>query len=203
MSYINCTAATKAESDVICTSSNAEKILATVPADRPVLFAPDKNLGAWLVAQTGRPMDLWPGTCSVHVTFNERKIVELLARHPRAKFIAHPECDETILRHADFVGSTKKLLNFVREDDAQEIVVATEPGILHTMHKAAPAKTLLHAPVVSDGVGCTACGECPHMKLNTIEKLYLALRDLQPRIELDDDLLERARLPLERMLAVS
>jgi len=202
VTYINCSAATKAESDIICTSSNAEKIIHSVPADRPILFAPDRNLGAWLAKKTGRAMDLWPGTCIVHETFSERAILDMKAKHPDAKFIAHPECEDPILRHADFVGSTRKLLEFVQNDPADTFIVGTESGILHTMAKAAPDKELIPAPVENKGA-CTSCNQCPHMKLNTIEKIYLALRDLKPAIEMDDTLIERARLPLDRMLAVS
>ncbi|MBI5850987.1 MAG: quinolinate synthase NadA [Planctomycetes bacterium] len=202
VSYINCTAATKAESDVICTSSNAEKVIRSLPADRPILFAPDQNLGRWLMKKTGRPMDLWPGTCLVHVTFSERRIVDLKVRHPQARFIAHPECDPAVLRHADFVGSTKRLLEFVRDSEHQEFIVGTESGILHSMHKAAPNKLLIEAPIEERG-GCTSCSQCPFMKLNTLEKTYLALRDLTPRIELDEALRLRAEIPLLRMLAVS
>ncbi len=202
ISYINCSAATKAESDLICTSSNAAKILKAAPDDRPILFAPDRNLGGWLSKQLGREMDLWPGSCQVHVTFSERKIIELKTRHPDAEFIAHPECEDHVLRHADFVGSTRKLLERVRDGDRQTYIVGTESGILHTMQKAAPHKTLIEAPV-EQGQGCTACSECPHMKRNTVEKIYLALRDLQPRIELDEELRRRAELPLVRMLELS
>lgn len=202
VSYINCSAAAKAASDIICTSSNAERIIRSVPAGRPILFAPDRNLGAWLIKKTGRPMDLWPGTCEVHVTFSERAIVELKVRHPDAKFIAHPECEEHILRHADFVGSTAKLLRYVQDDPSRKFIVGTESGILHTMHRAAPDKELIPAPVESDGA-CRSCSQCPYMRLNTVDKIYLCLRDLQPRIELDEDLRQRALLPLQRMLALS
>lgn len=201
--YINCTAATKAEADVICTSSNAEKIIRAVPADRPILFGPDKNLGAWLSKKTGRPMDLWPGTCVVHESFSERKIIELKARHPDAKFIAHPECEDHVLRLADFVGSTSKLLQFVQTDPGGKFIVGTETGILHTMHKAAPDKQLIPVPYEDRTAACTGCNQCPYMKLNTLEKIYLALRDLRPRIELPEDLRVRALAPLERMLALS
>lgn len=203
VSYINCTAATKSESDIICTSGNAEQIIRSVPEDRPILFAPDRNLGAYLMRETGREMDLWPGTCIVHVTFSERKIVDLKTRHGDAKFIAHPECEEHILRHADFVGSTKKLLDFVVNDKAAKFIVGTEGGILHTMQQAAPDKELIPAPFETEEGSCDGCNECPHMKLNTIEKMYLALRDLEPRIELDEDLRQRAWLPLKRMLDLS
>ncbi len=202
ITYINSTAATKALSDVICTSSNAAKIIAKAPKDRPILFAPDRNLGGYLARQAGRAMDCWPGTCIVHVTFSERRVIELKAKHPRAKFIAHPECEAHILRHADFIGSTRRLVEFVRDDAAQEFIVGTESGILHTMAKAAPGKALIEAPVEDKGA-CTSCSQCPYMKLNTIEKVYLALRDLQPRIELDEALRRKALAPLERMLAWS
>ena len=202
VTYINCTAATKAQSDIICTSSNAPKILANAPNDRPILFAPDRNLGAWLSKETGRKMDLWPGTCMVHVTFSERRIIELKQRNSDAKFVAHPECEQHILRHADFVGSTRKLLEYVRDDEAKRFIVGTESGILHTMRKSAPDKELIEAPVENQG-GCTACSQCPHMKLNTLEKVYLALRDLTPEIDLDEELRKKALLPLERMLELS
>ncbi len=202
ISYINCSAEAKAQSDIICTSSNAEKIIATAPTDRPILFAPDKNLGAWLREKTGREMTLWPGSCMVHVTFSERKILDLKVRHSDASFIAHPECERNILRHADFVGSTSKLLAYVRESDDQTIIVGTESGILHTMRKAAPGKNLIEVPV-DDSAACEGCSQCPHMKLNTLEKIYLALRDLSPRIEMEESLRVAAARPLERMLEVS
>jgi quinolinate synthase len=200
--YINCTAATKAESDMICTSSNAERVINSVPKDRPILFGPDKNLGAWLIKKTGRHMDLWPGTCIVHESFSERKIAALKARHPDAKFIAHPECEEHVLRLADFVGSTSKLLQFVQTDPAKKFIVGTETGILHTMHKAAPDKELIPVPYEDRTAACTGCNTCPYMKLNTLEKIYLALRDLRPRIEMDEELRKRALVPLQRMLAL-
>jgi quinolinate synthase len=199
VAYINCTAATKAQADIICTSSNAEKVVRSIPEDEPILFVPDKNLGAWLIKQTGRKMDLWPGTCIVHETFSERKIIAEKAAHPGALFIAHPECEAHVLEHADFVGSTSKLLSFVQENPAEEFIVGTETGILHQMRKLAPGKRLIAAPY--DEGGC-ACNECPHMKLNTLEKLYLCLRDLEPRIEMEAELRERAKLPLERMLSL-
>ena len=202
VTYINCSAAVKAESDYICTSSNAPKVVASIPEGKPILFAPDRNLGRWLQKKIGREMILWPGTCIVHETFSERKLVALRERHPDAEFIAHPECEEHILRHADFIGSTTALLKRAAESPKQEIIVATETGILHQMRKLAPGKTLI--PLDADeGSSCTACNQCPHMKRNTLEKVYLALRDLQPRIEMDPVLLERARLPIERMLALS
>ncbi|MDP6417886.1 MAG: quinolinate synthase NadA [Candidatus Krumholzibacteria bacterium] len=199
IAYINCTAETKAQADLICTSSNAEKVVRSIPEDQPILFVPDKNLGAWLIKQTGRDMELWPGTCIVHETFSERKILEEKARRPGALFIAHPECEEAVLRHADFVGSTKKLLDIVQSNEAEEFIVGTETGILHQMQKLAPGKTLVPAPYEEGGC---ACNECPYMKLNTMEKLYRCLRDMEPRIEMKESLREKALLPLERMLAL-
>lgn len=201
--YINCSAATKAESDIICTSSNAEKIIRSVPADRPILFGPDKNLGAFLAKKTGRQMDLWPGACMVHETFSATKIAALKARHPAARFIAHPECEDHVLALADFVGSTSKLLEFVQRDSGREYIVGTETGILHTMKKAAPDKELIPVPYEDRTAACHGCNQCPHMKLNTLEKIFLALRDLKPRIEMPEELRRRALLPLERMLALS
>src|SRR5262245_6052887 len=201
--YINCTAATKAESDVICTSSNAERIIRSVPADRPILFGPDKNLGAFLMKKTGRKMDLWPGTCMVHETFSAQKIAALKARHPAAKFIAHPECEDHVLALADFVGSTSKLLEFVQQDSGRQYIVGTEMHIIHTMHKAAPTKELIAVPYEDRTAACQGCNSCPHMARNTIEKIYLALRDLRPRIEMAEDLRQRALRPLQRMLELS
>jgi len=201
--YINCTAATKAQSDIICTSSNAEKIIRSVPEGRPILFGPDKNLGAFLMKKTGRKMDLWPGTCMVHETFSATKIAALKARHPGAKFIAHPECEDHVLALADYVGSTSRLLEFVQTDAGAEYIVGTEAGILHTMHKAAPHKQLIPVPYEDRTAACQGCNTCPHMKLNTLEKIFLALRDLRPRIEMPEELRRRALVPLERMLALS
>ena len=199
ISYINCSAAVKAESDYICTSSNARKIVDAIPRDRQVLFAPDRNLGRYLVKETGRDMVLWPGSCVVHETFSQRKLIDLKQRHPRAKLIAHPECEEPVLDMADYIGSTSALLKYVGEDDATEYIVATEPGILHQMQRRAPLKSLIPAPPE----GNCACNECPFMRLNTPEKVYLALRDLKPRIEMDDDLRRRAKVPIDRMLELS
>lgn len=199
VSYINCSAGVKALSDVICTSSNAERVIQSFPADQKILFAPDRNLGAWLAKRTGRELLLWPGTCIVHETFNERKLAELRVQHPDAKVIAHPECEPTLLQTADFVGSTSALLAYVTRSDAPTFIVATEPGILHQMHKAAPDKLLLPVPGMDENC---ACNECPHMRRNTLEKVYLALRDLQPRIEMAEDLRLAALLPLERMMAL-
>lgn len=199
ISYINCSAAIKAESDYICTSSNAKKIVDAVPADKQILFAPDQNLGRYLIKQTGRDMVLWHGSCIVHETFSQRKLVALKQEHPQAKIVAHPECEAAILDMADFIGSTTSLLRFVENDNGREFIVATEPGILHQMEKKAAGKMLIAAPPE----GNCACNECPFMRLNTPEKIYLALRDLSPRIEMDEELRKRALLPIERMLALS
>lgn len=199
ITYINCSAEVKAESDIICTSSNAEKIVRSVPEDKEILFAPDKNLGRWLMEKTGRPMRLWQGSCVVHETFSERKLIGLIERNPDAKLIAHPECEEPVLRLAQYIGSTTALLKYTISDASKKYVVATEPGIIHQMRKASPDKEFIEAPPE----GNCACNECPYMKLNTMEKVYLALRDLQPRIEISEDLLRRARIPIERMLELS
>jgi quinolinate synthase len=205
VTYINSTAATKTQSDWICTSSNAEKIIASFPPEKPILFAPDRNLGAWLAKKCKRKMDLWPGTCIVHETFSERKIIALKMEYPDAELIAHPECEDAVLRHADFVGSTSKLLKRVAEGDATTFIVATESGILHEMKKRAPTKTLLEAPTEDSTRedGTCGCQECPYMKLNTLEKAYLALRDLNPQIHISEELRKQALRPLERMLSVS
>jgi len=199
ITYINCTAEVKAESDYICTSSNAEKILRAVPEGKDILFAPDKNLGRWLMQKTGRAMRLWQGSCVVHETFSERKIVALCERHPDAKLIAHPECEESILRMAAFIGSTTALLKYTISDPANRYIVATESGIVHQMRKASPHKEFIEAPPE----GNCACNECPFMRLNTMEKVYLALRDLTPRVDLPASLRDRARVPIDRMLALS
>jgi quinolinate synthase len=199
VSYINCSAAVKALSDYIVTSSNAEKIVRQIPDDKPILFAPDKNLGAYLNKKIGKSMILWPGTCIVHDTFSERKLTALRERHPGALVLAHPECDDVILRMADYIGSTTGILEYAKKSDKREIIVATEPGILHQMKKAAPEKTFIPAPPEAN----CACNECPHMKKNTLEKVYLSLRDLVPRLEMDEALLRAARVPIERMLEMS
>jgi quinolinate synthase len=199
VSYINCTAAVKAESDIICTSSNAERVVNSFPKEQELIFAPDRNLGAWLEKRTGRSMTLWQSTCIVHETFNERKLIELMSRRPDAHVIAHPECEPSLLQHARFVGSTSMLLDYVKATDAPAFIVATESGILHQMHKSAPDKELIPLPGMQENC---ACNECPYMRLNTLEKMYLALRDLEPRIEMDEDLRLRALVPLERMMAL-
>ncbi len=205
ITYINCSAAVKALSDIICTSSNAEKIIRQIPPEQPILFAPDQHLGRFLTRKTGREMRLWPGSCMVHEMFSERRLIELKELHPQAKVLAHPECREAVLRHADYVGSTTGILKNACESPAAEFIVATETGILHQMEKACPEKKFIAAP--SEG-GCQwgeggACSECPHMKLNTMEKLYLSMRDRTPEITLDEVLRRRALRPIQRMLEMS
>lgn len=200
VTYINCTAEVKALSDIICTSSNAEKIISQIPADKPILFSPDRNLGKYLIKKTGRNMLLWEGSCVVHETFSERKILDLKVKYPDAKLIAHPECEEPVLMHADFIGSTSKLLKFIQEDSANSYIVATETGIIHQMKKARPEKTFIPAPPQDDGC---SCNECPYMKLNTLEKVYLCMKNKFPEIILDEDLRLRALKPIEKMLEMS
>jgi quinolinate synthase len=199
VSYINCTAEVKALSDYIVTSSNAEAIVRSIPADKTILFAPDKNLGRYVERKVGRKMHLWQGSCIVHETFSVRKLVGLKERHPKALVVAHPECEESVLAMADFIGSTTALLKYSVASPADEIIVVTEPGILHAMQKQAPGKTFIAAPPEAN----CACNECPFMRKNTLEKVYLSLRDLTPRVELDPDLIARARKPIDRMLAAS
>lgn len=198
VSYINCTAGVKALSDIICTSSNAEKVVMSLPADRPILFVPDRNLGAYVMKKTGRAMKLWQGTCIVHETFSERKLIGLKSTHPDALILAHPECEPSVLRHADFIGSTSALLSEATSSACTTFIVATEPGILHQMSKAAPHKTFIPAPPE----GNCACNECPYMKRNTVEKILAALRDMQPQITIPEPTLSQALIPIERMLAL-
>jgi quinolinate synthase len=196
VTYINCSAAIKAQSDVIVTSSNAVKIVNKIPKDRGIIFAPDRNLGAYVAQQTGRDLVLWQGTCIVHETFSERKIAALQLTYPAAELIAHPECEPSLLAKARFVGSTSALLRYVTESPVAQFIVATEEGILHQMRKNAPEKTFIPAPPNHE---CN-CNECPFMKLNTLEKVYLALRDGTPEIQVPEDLAKKALAPLERML---
>ncbi len=200
LTYINCSAAVKAHSDIIVTSSSAEKILSQLPLDQKIIFAPDKNLGAYFNRKTGRDMLLWPGACIVHEAFSETELLKLKALHPGAPVAAHPECPAYILDHADQVGSTRAILEFALSTPAETIIVATEPHIIHQMEKAAPSKTFIGAPG-ADG-NCN-CNMCPYMALNTMEKLYLSLRDLEPRIELDEATRLAAKAPLDRMLAMA
>ena len=198
--YINCNAETKAESDIIVTSSNAETIIRSLPEDRPIIFAPDKNLGAYLMKKTGREMILWDGTCIVHEAFSMERIAQQLADHPHAKLIAHPESEEAVLNLAHYVGSTSGLLNFVEKDDAQEFIVATEEGILHEMQKRAPHKKLIPALVFDESCNCS---ECFYMKRNTLEKLYLCMKYELPEITMDEELRLKALKPIEAMLELS
>jgi quinolinate synthase len=199
ISYINCTAEIKALSDIICTSGNAEKIIESVPKDKKIIFAPDKNLGAYLAKKTGRDMVLWNGACMVHEIFSLEKITKLKVRHPNAKLIAHPECEEVILAVADYIGSTTQLLKYSQTDTNQEYIVATETGILHQMQQASPNKTFIPAPPNNN----CACNDCPHMKLNTLEKLYLCMMYEQPEIKMDETLRLAAKKPMDRMLEIS
>ncbi len=199
ITYINCSAEVKALSDIICTSSNAEKIINQIPENKPILFSPDRNLGKYLMKKTGREMLLWDGSCIVHETFSERKIIDLKTEYPEAKIIAHPECEDIILNRADFIGSTSKLLKFVKEDSGKIYIVVTEPGIIHQMEKESPFKKFIPAPPDKN---CN-CNECPYMRLNTLEKLYLCMKNRTPRIDMNRELMEKALLPIERMLEMS
>ncbi len=199
ISYINCSAGIKALSDIICTSSNAQKIVESLPVDQSIIFAPDKNLGAYINKQTGRNMVLWNGACMVHEIFSLQKITKLKIRHPKAKFIAHPECEEPILNIADYIGSTTGLLNYTKKDAAKEFIVATETGILHQMQKSSPYKTFIPAPPNNS----CACNDCPYMKLNTLDKLYLCLKYELPEIQMEESLRLAAKIPIDRMLKIS
>ncbi len=197
VTYINCSAEIKALSDIVCTSSNAVDVINSFDKDQELIFAPDKNLGKYLIKETGRDLILWDGSCIVHEAFSFEKITQLAIEHPEAKFIAHPESESQILDIAHYIGSTSGLLNFVQKDSAQTYIVATEAGILHEMRKAVPHKNLIPAPVDDDSC---ACSECAFMKLNTLEKLYLCLKYEQPEIQLNDKLIRDAYLPIQRML---
>jgi len=200
ITYINCTAEVKSLSDIICTSSSAEKIISQIPKDKPILFSPDKNLGKYLIKKTGREMLLWEGSCIVHEHFSEEKIIKLLTENPGAKLIAHPECTDSILLWANFIGSTSKLLKFISEDKSQTYIVATEAGILHQMKKAEPGKNFIAAPPEEESCSCS---ECPYMKLNTMEKLYLCMENKFPEIILDPAIAEKALIPINKMMEMS
>lgn len=199
ISYINCSAGIKAQSDIICTSSNAQKIVESLPADQPIIFAPDRNLGAYINKQTGRNMLLWNGACMVHEIFSVEKITRLKIRHPKAKVIAHPECEAPVLALADYIGSTTGILKYANTSDAQEFIVVTETGILHQMQKNNPSKTFIPAPPNNS----CACNDCPHMKLNSLEKLYLCLEYEMPEITMPEEIRLAARKPIDRMLEIS
>ena len=199
VSYINCSAEIKAMSDIICTSSNAVKIVNQIPQDQPIIFAPDRNLGRYVAEQTNRDLVLWQGSCIVHETFSEKKIIQLQVQHPEAEIIAHPECEPAVLNHAKYIGSTTALLKYSQNSNSPAFIVATEPGIIHQMEKAAPDKKFIPAPAMNN----CACNECPHMRLNTLEKLYLAMKNKTPEITLPEDIRIAALKPIQRMLEMS
>ena len=199
ISYINCSAEIKAMSDIICTSSNAVKIVQQIPPEQPIIFAPDRNLGRYVSEQTGRELVIWQGSCIVHETFSEKKIVELKIAHPEAEIIAHPECEPSVLRHATYIGSTTGLLKYCQQSDSETFIVATEPGIIHQMEKKAPQKHFIPAPAMNN----CACNECPYMRLNTLEKLYLAMKHRQPEIILPESIRFAALRPIQKMLELS
>ena len=199
ITYVNSSAAVKALSDVICTSSSAAHIVNQFPEDQPLIFAPDKNLGAYVAKETGRDLVLWDGVCIVHETFSEKRIVKLKVRHPEAEVLAHPECRDAVLRHADFIGSTSQIRRYAEENSPATFIVATEEGILHQMRSDAPDNELIPAPPES---GCN-CSQCPHMRLNTLEKLYLCLKHEAPEVTMEEDLRLQALAPIERMLDMS
>ena len=201
VTYINCTAEIKTMTDIVCTSSNAKKVIDTIPLDQPIIFAPDKNLGKYLIAETGRDMVLWEGSCIVHEAFSLEKLVELYKLHPAAKIVAHPESETHILQVAHYVGSTSGMLNYVKASDAGEFIVATEAGILHQMQLDNPTKILIPAPSKEDNT--CACSECAFMKVNTLEKLYQCLKDESPEVHLDKEIIKKALLPIQRMLALN
>lgn len=205
LSYINCSAAVKAESDIIVTSTNAAHIVKQLPPDQPILFAPDKYLGGYLAKTLGREMLLWEGTCIVHEQFSEKELVKLKTRHPEAHVIAHPECPENILNHAVFVGSTTQLIKYTEARPGEAFIVLTEPGIIHQMQRRSPGSTFFDVPGFNDGSqgACTHCNVCPFMKMNTLEKLYLCMKNRSPKLELPEALRTRAAAPLQRMLEMS
>jgi len=199
VSYINCTADLKTMTDICCTSTNAVHIIESIPEDQPIIFAPDKNLGAYLKKKTGREMVLWNGTCMVHEIFSNEKITNLMHKHPEAELIAHPECEAVVLEQAHYIGSTTSLLKYTQQSDSQQFIVATEAGIIHQMQKASPNKTFIPAPPNNT----CACNECPHMRLNTLEKLYLCMEYEQPEITLPESVIRDGRACIDRMLEVS
>jgi quinolinate synthase len=199
ITYVNCSAELKALSDIVCTSTNAVQIVESLPKDTKIIFGPDKNLGAWVAKKTGRNLVLWNGACMVHEIFSREKITKLKERHPMAKFIAHPECEDAVLQMADYIGSTTGLLNYTIKNEAQEFIVATESGIIHQMEKANPLKTFIPAPPNNN----CACNDCPYMKRNTLEKLYLCLKNETPEVTVPAETIVKARRPIERMLEIS
>jgi len=201
VTYINCTAEVKTLTDIVCTSSNAKKVIASIPEDQPIVFAPDKNLGKYLIAETGRDMILWDGSCIVHEAFSLEKLIDLYKKHPTANIIAHPESETHILKVAHYIGSTSGMLNHVKNSPNDTFIVATEAGILHQMQLDNPTKTLIPAPSKEDNT--CACSECAFMKVNTLEKLYQCLQDESPEVHLDNEIIEKALLPIQRMLALN
>lgn len=201
LTYINCSAEVKALSDIIVTSTNAEAIVAQIPMDQKILFAPDKYLGGYLSKKTGREMLLWNGSCMVHEQFSERELVKLKARHPQAKVIAHPECPENLLRHADHIGSTSSLLGFTEKKPGNAFIVLTEPGIVHQMRKRSPGSEFILVPGTTES--CASCNNCPYMKLNTMQKLYECMAKGGPELHLDENIRIAAEKPLLRMLEMS
>ncbi|AWV99909.1 quinolinate synthase NadA [Arcticibacterium luteifluviistationis] len=203
ISYVNCSAELKTLTDIVCTSTNAIKIVESVPKDKQIIFAPDKNLGDYLNRKTGRDMILWDGACMVHEAFSADMIAALKAKHPDATIIAHPESEKPVLDNAEYIGSTTGLLKYTMNSPSKEFIVATESGILHQMKKASPDKIFHIAPTVKNGHACIACSDCPHMKLNTMEKLYRCLLEESPEINLSDDILTKAKAPIDKMLEIS
>lgn len=203
ISYVNCSAELKTLTDIVCTSTNAIKIVESVPKDKEIIFAPDKNLGGYINRVTGRNMILWDGACMVHEAFSAKLISDLKEKHPNASIIAHPESEEPVLELADYIGSTTGLLKHTINSPEKEFIVATESGILHQMRLASPDKMFHVAPTAKNGHACIACSDCPHMKLNTMEKLYACLRDESPEILLSEEVIEKARKPIDLMLEIS
>ena len=201
VTYINCTAEVKTLTDIVCTSSNAKKVIASIPEDQPIVFAPDKNLGKYLISETGRDMVLWEGSCIVHEAFSLEKLIDLYKKHPTATIIAHPESETHILKVAHYIGSTSGMLNHVKTSDNDTFIVATEAGILHQMQLDNPTKILIPAPSKEDNT--CACSECAFMKVNTLEKLYQCLKDESPEVHLDNEIIEKALLPIQIMLALN
>ena len=199
VSYINCTAEVKAQSDLICTSSNAVALVNKLPKDKKIIFAPDQNLGRWVQKNSGRKLKLWPGSCIVHETFSEEALLKLKIENPKAKVVAHPECSQNLLNLADYIGSTSKLLDFISNDDSTTFMVLTEPGIIHQMKRKEPNKNFIEVP---DLEGCK-CNECPYMKLNTLEKILDCLKNKYPSIELPSEIIEKAYKPIKKMLDMS
>lgn len=202
LTYINSSAEVKALSDIIVTSSNAENIICQIPENQPIIFAPDKYLGGYLSKKTGRDMLLWDGSCIVHERFSEKELINIIARHPKAKIIAHPECPGSLLNYAEFIGSTSALMKFTENHAGSEFIVLTEPGIIHQMRKASAGSIFHEVPGLSDGA-CASCNNCPYMKLNSIEKLYMCMVNGSPEITIEESLRIKAKSPLDKMLEMS